>query len=374
MRIVIFNWRDIKNPQSGGAEVLTHEISKVFIRHKHSVIIFTSQFPGGKEKEEIDGVQIIRRGHPDLRSGISSVHYLAYKYYQEKKFGEIDFLIDEVHGVPFFTPFYVKEKKVALICEYAGDLWKYAVPFPLSYIAQAFEHTYPLLYKNTPVITISKSSKKELSKLFPEKNIDIVYPGCDFPVVKNIPIKPDALTLVFIARLSKTKGVEDAIETVNILKRKKVEVKLYIIGRGEEEYLTTLKKSVEKKNLKNNIVFCGFISEKEKEQIIDKTHFLLAPSRKEGWGLTVHEVGARGVPAVGYNVQGLREVIVPGVNGELSNLQTPEDLASKCIEIFKDKRRYKKLQEGAISERKKFTWEKSGEEFLRLLKVYENKK
>ncbi|HMS22628.1 MAG TPA: glycosyltransferase family 4 protein [Candidatus Levybacteria bacterium] len=372
MHVLIFNWRDIKNPQSGGAEILTHEISKYLVRKNHEVTVFTSEFPGSKKQETIDGVKIVRAGHPDLRHGFSSVHYNAYKYYKKKKFGHIDVVIDEVHGVPFFTPLYIKEKKAALICEYAGDLWKYAVPFPFSILGQLFEHLYPFLYKKDKIITISKSSKHELGKLFSEKMISVVYPGCLSPVIKNIPQKLFPLTFVFIARLAKTKGIEDAIEMMRILRKSEGNAKLYVIGRGDKDYVDKLKKDIQKKGLGSAIHFCGFVSDKEKYEIIDKSHILIAPSRKEGWGLTVHEVGARGVPTVGYNVLGLNEVIIKNVNGEICRVNTPYELAKLSLSLYRDKSRYKMLQKGALSERKKFTWEKTGETFLR--QISENEK
>src|SRR3989344_8610291 len=120
MRILILNWRDIKNPSSGGAEILTHELSKGLIAKGHRVTILCSSFPGAKSQETIDGIKIIREGNPDARIPFKSIHYKAYKKYKRDFQGEIDLLVDEVHGVPFFSVFYVKEKKVVLICEVAG--------------------------------------------------------------------------------------------------------------------------------------------------------------------------------------------------------------------------------------------------------------
>jgi len=61
MKILILNWRDIKNPLSGGAEILTHELSKRLVAEGHVVIQFSSRFDGSKEEEVIDGVRIIRK-------------------------------------------------------------------------------------------------------------------------------------------------------------------------------------------------------------------------------------------------------------------------------------------------------------------------
>lgn len=367
MNVVILNWRDIKNPLSGGAEILTHEIAKYLIGKKHTVTIFSSLFPNCKKMETIDGVKIIRDGKPDLRSLFNSVHYKAYKYYKDKKFGVVDIFVDEVHGVPFFTPLYIKEKKIALICEKAGSLWDFALPFPLNHVGRLTERVYPLLYKNIPIVTISQSSKDELSSMFPKEHVKIIYPGSSSKVL-NLPVQKDNnMKLVFIARLLKTKGIEDVIDAVKIIKDRKIEVKLHVIGRGTSEYTKQIHEKILHLNLLENVVLHGYISEKEKNKVIDDCHFLVAPSQKEGWGLTVHEVGARGVPAISYTVPGLKEVVVDGINGRLTKGNTPRELADLCVEVFNNKQLYKKLQKGAIEQRKKYTWNNTGDEFLKII-------
>lgn len=367
MNVVILNWRDIKNPQSGGAEILTHEIAKYLVAKKNNVTIFSSVFPGSKKTEILDGVKIIRDGKPDLRSGINSVHYKAYAYYKKHKFGVIDILIDEVHGVPFFSPLYVREKKFAFICEKAGNLWDIVLPFPLNYLGRLTEKIYPIFYKNLNIITISTSSKDELSTMFSKKNIKIVHPGSSSKILNTIPQKDTILNLVFIARLSKTKGLEDALTAVSIIKDKKMKVVLHVIGRGEENYVRRIKEKISSLGLLENVILYGYVSESEKNKIIDKSHMLICPSQKEGWGLTVHEVGARGVPVIAYKVPGLSEVVVNDVNGRLVSKNTAYDLAMACINVFNNKRDFLRLQKGAISERKKFTWNKTGEDFLKII-------
>lgn len=367
MNVVILNWRDVKNPLSGGAEILTHEIAKYLVIKKNNVTIFSSDFPGSKKVEILDGVKIIRDGKPDLRSGFDSVHYRAYNYYRKKKFGVIDVLIDEVHGVPFFTPLYVKEKKFALICEKAGKLWDTVLPFPYNYFGRITEIIYPIFYRNIKVITISNSSKHELSTMFPSSHINVVHPGSSSKILNAFIKKENTLNLIFIARLSKTKGLEDALTAVSIIKKKKMNVRLHVIGKGDADYVREVKEKIKLMGLSKNVVLYGYISESEKFGVIDKCHILICPSQKEGWGLTVHEVGARGVPTISYNVPGLKEVVVDDVNGRLTKNNTPEELASSCIEVFNDKHLYIKLQKGAIEQRKKYSWNSTGDEFLKII-------
>jgi hypothetical protein len=60
MRILWFNWRDIRNPEAGGAEVFTHEVMKRLSRRRHGMTLFTSRFKGRQLNENINGVDIIR--------------------------------------------------------------------------------------------------------------------------------------------------------------------------------------------------------------------------------------------------------------------------------------------------------------------------
>jgi hypothetical protein len=62
MRVLWFNWRDIKNPAAGGAEVFTHEVMSRLVRKGHDMTLFTAQFLGCLDYEEIDGVKIVRSG------------------------------------------------------------------------------------------------------------------------------------------------------------------------------------------------------------------------------------------------------------------------------------------------------------------------
>src|SRR3989344_8185981 len=189
MIILIFNWRDIKNPSSGGAEILTHELAKYLVKKKNKVTLFTSKFEGSSDTEDIDGVTIIRDGYSIARYFFNSVHYLAFKRYRTHFEGKVDLVIDEVHGIPFFTPFYVKEKKVALICEVAGDLWDIAVSFPFNILGKIIEKIYPFFYSKVKIITISSSSKKELSEIgFNSSKINIIPMGSNSNVVNSLPL------------------------------------------------------------------------------------------------------------------------------------------------------------------------------------------
>ena len=62
MRILWFNWRDIKHPEAGGAEVLTHEVMRRFVKRGYDMTLFCPKVQGRPPREIIDGVKIVREG------------------------------------------------------------------------------------------------------------------------------------------------------------------------------------------------------------------------------------------------------------------------------------------------------------------------
>src|SRR5258708_25820736 len=109
MNILVFSWRDPMHPLAGGAEQVDHEHHKGWIEAGHKVTLFSSMFKGAKKEQEIDGVKIIRKGN-QYTAFISA--FFWYMFLDQVKF---DFVVDEFHGWPFFTPLYIRKPKIAVI-------------------------------------------------------------------------------------------------------------------------------------------------------------------------------------------------------------------------------------------------------------------
>lgn len=367
MRILILNWRDIKNPTSGGAEILTHEMAKRWVKKGHVVTQFSSYFPGARITETIDGIKFIRQGKSDVRYFLNSVHFAAFRYFLQNR-GLFDVIIDEVHGIPFFTPFYVRKKKVVLICEVAGRIWDVNFSFPFNILGKFVEKNYFNFYKNIDFLTISNSTKNELIKLgVSDKRITVLPMGITTP--KSLPVyeKEKTPTLIFVARLLKAKGIEDAIKACALLKKEFPRIKLWVIGKGEKNYEKYLKKLVKLKKIDSSVRFFGFVTQSEKFKLMQRAHLLVVPSIKEGFGLTIPEAGLVGTPAVAYDVEGLRDIINDGHNGLLVKANS-EMLSKKIKELILDNNLYKKIQKESIKIAKELDWNNTAEVALELLK------
>jgi len=369
MKILIFNWRDIRHPQAGGAETVTFEHAKAWVKSGNKVTWFSSAFEGGRKDEVIDGIRIVRQGKE-----LSTVYFKAFFWYLKYAKGQIDLVIDQFHGIPFFTPLYVKEKKLAFIHETAHEVWFLnhllaPLNFLIGFIGYFIEPwIFRLFYRQTPFLTVSDSTRNQLINWdIPQKNITVIHNGVNLSFSRLRIKKEQCLTIVFLGVLDKDKGIEDAIKAFNTINQKSKNCQFWIVGKGRHSYVKKLKTLVKKFNLVEKVRFFGFVSEDKKFELLARSHLLINPSVREGWGLVVIEANAMKTPAVVYDVPGLCDSTKDGATGLICAENTPEDLAGNVTKLLKDKKLYEKLQDNALIWSKKFTWRKATRESLELI-------
>ena len=367
MDILVFSWRDPEHPQAGGAEQVMHEHMKGWIDAGNKVTLFSSNFNGAKDNSEIDGVNIIRRGNQIL--GVQIAAFFWYLFTNKKKFGLV---VDQFHGIPFFTPVYIRGPKLAVVQEVAREVWlNNDLKFPLNkiigWIGYLMEPLIFNFYKRVSFMTGSESAKEDLIGMgIRSQNITVVPHGTLIDKPKPMPKKNKKKTVVFLGALARDKGIEDAIETFAILD-KGGKYNYWIIGKGNEDYVKELKKKVANLKLKSKPKFWGFVSQKKKFELLAKSHVMINPSLLEGFGLVNIEANAMGTPVVGYKSRGLVDSIKDGKSGFLVDNNSPQSLAESAKKLLSEKKLYYRLSKGAISWSKQFTWDKSRKKSLRLL-------
>ncbi len=370
MNILIFSWRGPGHPNAGGAEKSTHEHAKIWVKAGHEVTLFTSSYPGAKSNEKIDGVNIKRAGIQ-----IFGVQLEAFKWYIFSNKQKFDLVIDQFHGIPFFTPLYIKTKKLGFIHEVTKEVWvlnSWPKPFNLipAVLGTLFESSiFKLFYRNIPFMTVSESTKTDLVKWgIPKEKITVIHNGINIPKIKILPTKEKEKTLIFLGALSKDKGIEDAIKVFSIINRKEKNWQFWIVGKSDSRYLSELKVLAEKLFLKGKVKFWGFVGEEEKIRLLSRAHILINPSIREGWGLVVIEAASVGTPTVAYyNVAGLRDSIISGRTGILSRFHSVESLEQEIMDLINNKDKYNSICKNAISWSKEFSWEKSTKISLKLI-------
>ena len=352
MNILILNWRDIKNPAGGGAEILTHEIAKRWVTAGHHVTQFSSAYPEALSSESVDNVMFIRQGH------WWSVHLYSFIYYLRNK-KSYDVIIDEVHWFPFFAAVYAPKKTIALTCEVATKLLYRIFPYPVAFVFSMIEKVYLLLYKKVPTMAISPSTRDDLIVSGHDENSIVVLPmGLTLPKGLKLQNKESQPTLISIGRLNKQKGTLELLETFSKIHKSFPSSKLWLIGSGDKIFKEGILNRARKLKIEDSITLWGFITEKEKFNLLSRSHILISASQQEGWGLTIPEAGMMKTPSVVYNIPGFRDIIVQNKTGILTKTN-PESLAEDTIKLLRDKKLYNKLQENSYIQAKSYSWEET---------------
>lgn len=130
--------------------------------------------------------------------------------------------------------------------------------------------------------------------------------------------------ILFLSRMVKEKGVYETIDTFNILKSKHTELRLTMVGNGNE--LEMLKKYVSKNQIKD-VTFMGALSGEERLRAYRKADFFFFPSYGEGMPTVVLEAMAFGLPVVTRRVGGLVDFFEDGKMGRITDSLDPREFA-----------------------------------------------
>lgn len=316
MRILVLNWRDLANPDAGGAERYVHEVARRWVERGHEVTLFCGSFPGAAASDERDGIRILRKG-----TRWSVFHHAGD--YLRKAWCEWDAVVESVNTRPFFAHRIAPGVPgVSIIYQLARDIWFHEMPLPVAALGRfALEPLWLRQYRDTSVVTISESTRRDLEKRG-FRQLAVAPPG--HPDARRLKVdKNPGPSLLFVGRLKQSKGPLDALQTWRIVRRFYPEAQLWMVGDGP------LRAALEREGEPGIEVF-GRVDEATKRELLARAHLLLVPSVREGWGLVVMEAAIAGTPAVGYRVPGLVDAIRHGDTGWLCD-PNPGAMAASVV-------------------------------------------
>jgi len=364
LKILAVNWRCVKNPEMGGAEVHLHEIFRRIVKKDHQVTLVAHKFKEAPDEEIIDGIKIIRHGNKFLFNHQFKTYYLS-KLVDEN----FDLIVDDISKIPLNTPYYIKKPVVGILHHIHGNSLYKEIPFPLAYYIISKEKQIPKNYNKVPIFTVSESTQSELIELgYDKSRTAILHNAIDHNLFDIVDVKKSETPIItYVGRIKNYKNIDKIIDAISIVKEDIPKVKLIIGGKGD--YQDNLKQHVNKLGLQNHVEFTGFLTEEEKAELLGKSWLFVTMAEKEGWGITVIEANAMKTPAIGSDVPGLRDSIRNGETGHLVPLGDSKILAEKINFLINNKRELSLLSSNAYEWSENFSWDKSVDHFLH--KVYE---
>ncbi len=358
LHLVAVNWRDMHNPDAGGAEVHLHEILVRMVERGHRVTLLATGYPGGSEFESYDGIDVIRHGtwynaNFALRRALKS--FLARE--------RADLIVEDINKIPFYTPTLTDTPVLPVIPHlFGGTVFRETNPVLASYV-WLWERFIPRVYNGCRFCVISPSTRDDLvGRGVPAENIDVVLCGLDhstYRVVDEVKRFPDP-TIVHFGRVRKYKAIDVVIKAVKRIREHVPNARLIIIGDGPE--LDNLKKLTARLQMDGAVEFTGRVTTEEMVETLNRCHLFMNASPKEGWGLTVVEANACGVPVIGSDRPGLKDSILDGKTGYLVEYGDDSAFAARGVELLTDEALWQRMSGAALEWARTMTWERTADE------------
>lgn len=362
MKVLAINWRDIKNPEAGGAEVHLHEILSRIVRAGHEATQISSGWKGCSPEENIDGIRVFRRGRwydANLVLPLFARRHLARERY--------DLVLEDINKLPFFMPLLTKTPVVVVIPHLFGTTAFKEANAPIASYVWALERFIPIVFRRNRFVAISESTREDLVRRgIDSSRISVVLCGLDHSRYRDLGLSRfEEPVIVHLGRLRKYKSVEIAIRMMPAIRERLPGAKLVIIGDGPHR--SALEREVRRLALTEAVEFRGYMRVEELVEFLNRAHLLVNPSPKEGWGLTVVEANACGLPVVASDSPGLRDSVKHGETGFLVPFGDISAFATSSLRILENQSLWQRLSLGALERVKELTWDRCSQETLEIL-------
>jgi glycosyltransferase involved in cell wall biosynthesis len=312
--LVVANWRDSSHPRAGGAELCCEEVASRLAGRGHHVVYLTAAAPGAPAREERAGYTIIRRGHD---YGV----YPAVLWWLLRHRRSVAGVIDSQNGIPFFAPLVIGRRTpvVMLLHHIHQTQFGHYLPAPAAALARWLERTgCRWVYGERAVAAVSPSTRSGARKTLRLRgSIHVVPLGMERPQERRSGRVPRSATplVVCVGRMVAHKRHDLIISAFVGVRADHPTARLVMVGDGPER--RRLEDLVEAAGIGDAVQFVGALPDEERDATVSRAWVTVSASQGEGWGLSVIEANALGVPAVAFDVPGLRDSVRPGSTGWL---------------------------------------------------------
>ncbi|PRY53664.1 glycosyltransferase involved in cell wall biosynthesis [Arcticibacter pallidicorallinus] len=210
------------------------------------------------------------------------------------------------------------------------------------------------------IVYVSKAISKD-DVLWKAKRC-IIYNGIDISRYDGSRRSDSIVTITFIGRLVKDKGILEAVKVVESVSKVK-DIRFRIVGDGP--LLEDLQNYVVS-NESDFISIEGYIE--NPEQVLQSTDIFFLPTYYESFGLSVCEAMAMKIPVITSNVGGLPEIIRHGFNGFLFPPADLESFRDTIIQLIDDPNLAKMVGDNARDTiRERFSNKETGRALAQLI-------
>ncbi|TAK73797.1 MAG: glycosyltransferase family 1 protein [Dehalococcoidia bacterium] len=355
----------------GGGEKRYWEIASRLSAH-HEVHMISWKYWDGAADLERDGIFYHGVGRPpslyteDGKRSIREAVEFGLRSARVATLGKFDVL--EVCAFPYFhaLPLWLisrvrREPVVMTWHEYWGDYWTQYLGRGAQ-AAQAVERVaLPLADWRVAVSALTARRLRAGGR--GGAQISVIPNGIDFDALSSVPRRAPEFDVTYVGRLIEHKRVDLLLQALRLLRQCLPDIRCQIVGTGpDHDRLERLAADLE---LGSSVRFRGHVDEKTVYNVIAGSKVLVMPSEREGFGMTVLEAAACGVPSIVVrgHYSAADEIVEDGVSGLVVD-PDPRCLADAAESVIRSPDAGRRMGDAAQALASRYDWTKIADESL----------
>jgi glycosyltransferase involved in cell wall biosynthesis len=240
------------------------------------------------------------------------------------------------------------------------------VAWPIAATVVAAEKLIPPFYKKAMFIAASESTRSDLvARGIPRERIRIVYNGIRQTQRLVKPPSSRAARITYLGRLEPYKRVDVMLSSAKRLVSRFPDLEIEIVGRGKDSL--RLEHAARSLGIAERTHFRGFVTDEERDALLETTRVCVYPSVKEGWGLGVIEANACGVPVVATDAPGLRDAVRDGETGFLAPEGDVATFAERISRLLADDALADRMSLAGLAWSRRFDWDSAARAIAEVL-------
>jgi glycosyltransferase involved in cell wall biosynthesis len=146
-------------------------------------------------------------------------------------------------------------------------------------------------------------------------------------VRKELGLGEEAVVFLYVGRLNREKGIPELAQAFSSLAPRFPRARLLLVGPDEDNLDQLLPKSPD-------FLRVGYTD--QPERYMAAADVFVLPSHREGFGSTIIEAAACGLPSIASRIYGLTDAVVEGQTGLLHSAKNVSELAAAMAEFCVD--------------------------------------
>lgn len=275
---------------------------------------------------------------------------------------------DLVHGIDFFCATPADTPQVLTV----HDLYFLHDPTVMdraSYLHYRRLLTY--LAGAAHIICDSEHTRHDLLEIDPgcEGRTSVVYPGIDSGLVSGetapTPLPGTQQYLLFVGTVEPRKNLIRMLEAYRLASdRRRGDIPSFVIAGALGHRANEVRETIARLGLAGRVRLTGHVADEQLVGLYRNALALLAVSTYEGFGFTLLEAMALGVPVITANVSSTREVAGPAAL--LADPQEVDDIANAIERVLSDSALRRELIREGLARTPLFSWARAAEQVVEI--------